>query len=211
MSESLCFLSATELADAIRHKRVSPVDITSAVLARAERLQPELNCFITIDAERAMESARQAERLVMAGGPLGLLHGVPFTVKDIVNTQGVRTTFGAAPLRDNVPQQDAVAVARLREQGAILIGKTTTPEFGSKCLTDSPLFGRTRNAWSAQRTSGGSSGGAAVAVASGIAPLAVATDGGGSTRIPAACNGVVGIKQSNGVIPHRGRLRKREK
>jgi aspartyl-tRNA(Asn)/glutamyl-tRNA(Gln) amidotransferase subunit A len=131
-----------------------------------------------------------------------LLHGVPFTVKDIVNTQGVRTTFGAAPLRDNVPQQDAVAVARLREQGAILIGKTTTPEFGSKCLTDSPLFGRTRNAWSAQRTSGGSSGGAAVAVASGIAPLAVATDGGGSTRIPAACNGVVGIKQSNGVIPH---------
>ncbi|ABF08649.1 aspartyl-tRNA(Asn)/glutamyl-tRNA(Gln) amidotransferase subunit A [Cupriavidus metallidurans] len=202
MSESLCFLSATELADAIRHKRVSPVDITSAVLARAERLQPELNCFITIDAERAMESARQAERLVMAGGPLGLLHGVPFTVKDIVNTQGVRTTFGAAPLRDNVPQQDAVAVARLREQGAILIGKTTTPEFGSKCLTDSPLFGRTRNAWSAQRTSGGSSGGAAVAVASGIAPLAVATDGGGSTRIPAACNGVVGIKQSNGVIPH---------
>ncbi len=202
MSESLCFLSATELADAIRHKRVSPVDITSAVLARAERLQPELNCFITIDAERAMESARQAERLVMAGGPLGLLHGVPFTVKDIVNTQGVRTTFGAAPLRDNVPQQDAVAVARLREQGAILIGKTTTPEFGSKCLTESPLFGRTRNAWSAQRTSGGSSGGAAVAVASGIAPLAVATDGGGSTRIPAACNGVVGIKQSNGVIPH---------
>ncbi|GAA7771857.1 MULTISPECIES: amidase [Cupriavidus] len=202
MSESLCFLSATELADAIRHKRVSPVDITSAVLARAERLQPELNCFITIDAERAMESACQAERLVMAGGPLGLLHGVPFTVKDIVNTQGVRTTFGAAPLRDNVPQQDAVAVARLREQGAILIGKTTTPEFGSKCLTDSPLFGRTRNAWSAQRTSGGSSGGAAVAVASGIAPLAVATDGGGSTRIPAACNGVVGIKQSNGVIPH---------
>ncbi|GMG90078.1 amidase [Cupriavidus metallidurans] len=202
MSESLCFLSATELADAIRHKRVSPVDITSAVLARAERLQPELNCFITLDAERAMESARQAERMVMAGEPLGLLHGVPFTVKDIVNTQGVRTTFGAAPLRDNVPQQDAVAVARLREQGAILIGKTTTPEFGSKCLTDSPLFGRTRNAWSAQRTSGGSSGGAAVAVASGIAPLAVATDGGGSTRIPAACNGVVGIKQSNGVIPH---------
>ncbi|EKZ99810.1 Asp-tRNA Asn / Glu-tRNA Gln amidotransferase subunit A-like protein [Cupriavidus sp. HMR-1] len=202
MSESLCFLSATELADAIRHKRVSPVDITSAVLARAERLQPELNCFITLDAERAMESARQAERMVMAGEPLGLLHGVPFTVKDIVNTQSVRTTFGAAPLRDNVPQQDAVAVARLREQGAILIGKTTTPEFGSKCLTDSPLFGCTRNAWSAQRTSGGSSGGAAVAVASGIAPLAVATDGGGSTRIPAACNGVVGIKQSNGVIPH---------
>ncbi len=202
MSESLCFLSATDLATEIRSRRVSPVEITSAVLARAERLQPELNCFITIDGERALEAARQAEREVMAGQPLGLLHGIPFTVKDIVNTQGLRTTFGAVPMRDNVPQHDAVAVARLREQGAILIGKTTTPEFGSKCLTDSPLFGRTRNAWNAERTSGGSSGGAAVAVASGIAPLAVATDGGGSTRIPAACNGVVGIKQSNGVIPH---------
>ena len=93
-------------------------------------------------------------------------------------------------------------MARLRAAGAILIGKTTTPEFGSKCLTNSPLFGRTRNAWSRERSSGGSSGGAAVAVASGLAPLAVATDGGGSTRIPAACNGVVGLKQSNGVIPH---------
>jgi aspartyl-tRNA(Asn)/glutamyl-tRNA(Gln) amidotransferase subunit A len=106
------------------------------------------------------------------------------------------------PYKDNVPSEDAVAVSRLRAQGAILIGKTTTPEFGSKCLTDSPLFGRTRNAWSAAHSSGGSSGGAAVAVASGIAPLAIATDGGGSTRIPAACNGVVGLKQSIGMIPH---------
>ena len=139
---------------------------------------------------------------MMAGQPLGLLHGVPFTVKDLVNTKGLRTTFGAVPYRENVPDHDAVAVVRLRAQGAILIGKTTTPEFGSKCLTDSPLFGRTCNAWNDARSSGGSSGGAAVAVASGIAPLAIATDGGGSTRIPAACNGVVGLKQSNGVIPH---------
>jgi len=172
------------------------------VLERAERLQPELNCFITLCGEEAMVQAQTAERQVMAGEPLGLLHGIPLTVKDIVNTRGVRTTFGAVPYRNNVPDEDAVAVARLRAQGAVLIGKTTTPEFGSKCLTDSPLFGRTRNAWSAARTSGGSSGGAAVAVASGIAPLAIATDGGGSTRIPAACNGVVGLKQSNGVIPH---------
>src|SRR5467141_2454420 len=126
----------------------------------------------------------------------------PSPQKDIVNTKAVRTTFGAIPYADNVPDHDAVAVARLRAAGAILIGKTTTPEFGTKCLTDSPLFGRTRNAWSGGHSSGGSSGGAAVAVASGIAPLAVATDGGGSTRIPAACNGVVGLKQSNGVIPH---------
>jgi aspartyl-tRNA(Asn)/glutamyl-tRNA(Gln) amidotransferase subunit A len=138
----------------------------------------------------------------MRGEPLGLLHGVPLTVKDIVNTRGVRTTFGAVPYKDNVPDHDAVAVARLREAGAILIGKTTSREFGSTWLSDAPLFGRPRNAWDAARSSGGSSGGAAVAVASGIAPLAVATDGGGSTRFPAACNGVVGLKQSNGVIPH---------
>ncbi|KJC59687.1 glutamyl-tRNA amidotransferase [Bradyrhizobium sp. LTSPM299] len=202
MSGDPCFLSATELRARIARKDVSPVEITRAVLARAERLQPELNCFITLCGDEAMAQAKDAERQIMAGAPLGLLHGIPFTVKDLVNTRGVRTTFGAVPFQDNVPDHDAVAVARLRAQGGILIGKTTTPEFGSKCLTDSPLFGRTRNAWSADRSSGGSSGGAAVAVASGIAPLAVASDGGGSTRIPAACNGVVGLKQSNGVIPH---------
>src|SRR3954454_7729783 len=202
MSDELCLLPATELRARIVRKDVSPVEITRAVLARAERMQPELNCFITLCGDEAMAEARRAEREVMAGGPLGLLHGIPFTVKDIVNTKGVRTTFGAVPYKDNVPDHDAVAVARMRAEGAILIGKTTTQEFGTKCLTDSPLFGLTRNAWSGARSSGGSSGGAAVAVASGIAPLAIATDGGGSTRIPAACNGVVGLKQSNGVIPH---------
>ena len=202
MSQDLCFLSATELRARIIRKDVSPVEITRAVLKRAERLQLELNCFITLCNEEAMAQAQAAERKIMVGEPLGLLHGIPVTVKDIVNTRGVRTTFGALPYKDNVPDQDAVAVARLRAEGAVLIGKTTTPEFGSKCLTNSPLFGRTRNAWDAGRSSGGSSGGAAVAVASGIAPLAIATDGGGSTRIPAACNGVVGLKQSNGVIPH---------
>jgi aspartyl-tRNA(Asn)/glutamyl-tRNA(Gln) amidotransferase subunit A len=202
MSEDLCYLTAVELAAHIARKEVSPVEATRAVLARAERLQGDLNCFITLCGEEAMAKAREAERQIMAGEPLGPLHGIPLTIKDIVNTNGVRTTFGAVPYKDNVPDHDAVAVARLRAAGAILIGKTTTPEFGSKCLTDSPLFGRTRNAWRADRAAGGSSGGAAVAVASAIAPLAVATDGGGSTRIPAACNGVVGLKQSIGVIPH---------
>lgn len=202
MSTDLCFLCATELRERISSKQISPVEITSAVLARAEALQPELNCFITLCGDEAMAAAREAERKVMAGERLGLLHGLPVTVKDIVNTKGVKTTFGAVPYKDNVPTEDAVAVAKLRAAGAILIGKTTTPEFGSKCLTDSPLFGRTRNAWSVERSSGGSSGGAAVAVASGIAPLAIATDGGGSTRIPAACNGVVGLKQSSGMIAH---------
>jgi aspartyl-tRNA(Asn)/glutamyl-tRNA(Gln) amidotransferase subunit A len=202
MSEDLCLLSAVELAARIARKDVSPVEVTRAVLSRVERLQGDLNCFITLCADEAIAQAHKAERQLMAGAPLGPLHGVPLTVKDIVNTKGVRTTFGAVPYKDNVPDHDAVAVARLRDAGAVLIGKTTTPEFGSKCLTDSPLFGHTRNAWHAGRSAGGSSGGAAVAVASGLGPLAVATDGGGSTRIPAACNGVVGLKQTIGVVPH---------
>src|SRR5690606_24472709 len=150
----------------------------------------------------AMQKAREAEQAVMDGKPLGRLHGIPYTVKDLVNTAGIRTTFGTVLHQDHIPTEDAPSVARLKAEGAILIGKTTTPEFGSQPFTRSPLFGQTRNAWDAGRASGGSSGGAAVATAAGITPLAIATDGGGSTRIPAACNGVVGLKQSNGVIPH---------
>ncbi|HUH86308.1 MAG TPA: amidase [Stellaceae bacterium] len=198
----LCFLSATELRPRIARREVSPAEVTRAVLERIARLQPALNCFITICADKALRESREAEQRVMQGDALGLLHGVPFTAKDLVDTAGVRTTYGSLLFQDHVPSEDAVALARLRRQGAILVGKTTTPEFGTKGLTDAPLFGRTRNAWSARHSCGGSSGGAAVAVAFGLAPLAVATDGGGSTRIPAACNGVVGLKQSNGVIPH---------
>lgn len=195
-------LPASELRQEIAAKQLSPVELMKAVLARAERLQPVLNCFITLIPEQAMAAARQAEDDVMQGKPLGLLHGIPYAAKDLVNTAGVRTTFGSLLHEDNVPKEDAVATARMKQAGAILFGKTTTPEYGHKALTDAPLFGRTRNAWSAERTSAGSSGGAAVAVAAGIGPIGVATDGGGSTRIPAAANGVVGIKQSNGVIPH---------
>ncbi len=195
-------LPATELITLIRSKKLSPVELVQASLDRAEQLQPILNCFITLCGEEAMRQARQAEQAIMDGAPLGRLHGIPYTVKDLVHTAGVRTTFGTVLYKDNIPTEDAPSVARLKAEGAILIGKTTTPEFGSQPFTRSPLFGQTRNAWDAGRTSGGSSGGAAVATAAGITPLAIATDGGGSTRIPAACNGVVGIKQSNGVVPH---------
>ena len=195
-------LPASVLREQIAARKVSPVELTDAVLARAETLQPVLNCFITIAADQARAAAKQAEDAVMQGKPLGLLHGIPFAAKDLVNTAGVRTTFGSLHHDDNVPKEDAVCAARMKQAGAILFGKTTTPEFGHKALTDAPLFGRTRNAWSAERTSAGSSGGAAVAVAAGIGPIGIATDGGGSTRIPAAANGMVGLKQSNGVIPH---------
>jgi aspartyl-tRNA(Asn)/glutamyl-tRNA(Gln) amidotransferase subunit A len=127
---------------------------------------------------------------------------VPFHVKDLVNTEGVRTTFASHMYEHNVPAADSVSVARLKQAGAVLMGKTTTPEFGHMPYTEAPLFGRTRNAWAADRTSGGSSGGAAVALAAGVCPIGIGTDAGGSTRIPAAANGVVGFKQSAGVVPH---------
>ncbi len=152
MTGDLCRLPASVLREQIAARKVSPVELTDAVLARADKLQPVLNCFITIVADQARAAARQAEDAVMQGKPLGLLHGIPFAAKDLVNTAGVRTTFGSLHHDENVPKEDAVCAARVKSAGAILFGKTTTPEFGHKALTDAPLFGRTRNAWSAERT-----------------------------------------------------------
>ena len=160
-----------------------------------------LNAFVTVTAELARAEARRAEAAVMRGGPLGRLHGVPFSVKDTLDTAGVRTTMGAVRFADRVPAEDAVVVARLRAAGAILVGKTTTPEFAHKGVTDSALSGVTRNPWALDHTCGGSSGGAAVAAATGMGPLAVGTDEGGSIRIPASYCGVVGLKPTFGLIP----------
>jgi aspartyl-tRNA(Asn)/glutamyl-tRNA(Gln) amidotransferase subunit A len=193
---------ALTLARQIGAKEISPVQVVDAVLRRIEALQPSVNAFITVTADEAREAARRAEAAVMAGGRLGPLHGVPFSVKDLLFTRGVRTTMGSRIFADQVPGEDAVPVRRLREAGAILIGKTTTPEFGHKPVTDSPLFGATRNPWDLSRTAGGSSGGAAAAVATGQGPLALGTDGGGSIRIPAACCGIVGLKPTLGRVPH---------
>jgi aspartyl-tRNA(Asn)/glutamyl-tRNA(Gln) amidotransferase subunit A len=197
----LAFASAAELASMIRNREISPIEVIQATLSRIEQSQPILNAFITVAFEPAMEAAKAAEAAVMGDAVLGPLYGVPVAVKDLVPTAGIRTTWGSLIFKDHVPDADAVVVARLKRAGAIAVGKTTTPEFGQQCLTEAPLFGRTRNAWAADRSSGGSSGGSAVAVAAGLVPIAVATDGGGSTRIPAACNGVVGFKQGLGVVP----------
>jgi aspartyl-tRNA(Asn)/glutamyl-tRNA(Gln) amidotransferase subunit A len=197
----LAFTPATELAALIRSRQLSPVELTRATLERIAHRQPVLNAFITIAADAAMTQARAAENAVQHGDAIGPLHGIPVAVKDLVPTAGIRTTWGSLIFKDHVPDTDAVVVTRLKQAGAIIVGKTTTPEFGQQCLTQAPLFGRTRNAWRADRAAGGSSGGSAVAVAAGLVPLAVATDGGGSTRIPAACNGVVGFKQGLGVVP----------
>jgi Asp-tRNA(Asn)/Glu-tRNA(Gln) amidotransferase A subunit family amidase len=140
-------VDALTLARLIRSKEVSPVAVVDAVLARIEALQPTVNAFITVTADEARDTARRAEAAVMRGERLGPLHGVPFSVKDLVFTKGVRTTMGSLIFADQVPGEDAVPVRRLREAGAVLVGKTTTPEFGHKPFTDSPLFGVTRNPW----------------------------------------------------------------
>lgn len=202
MTDEFIFASAAELAGLIARRAVSPIEIVDLVLDRIEKTQPTINAFITICADEARAVAKEVEAALMRGDTLGALHGVPFAVKDLVNTAGVRTTFGSWALADNVPATDSPAVARLKAAGAILVGKTTTPEFGHKCFTEAPLFGHTANPWDPSRTPGGSSGGAAAAVAAGLAPIGIGTDGGGSSRIPAACCGVVGFKQTLGLVPH---------
>jgi aspartyl-tRNA(Asn)/glutamyl-tRNA(Gln) amidotransferase subunit A len=198
----LCYLAASELAALIRRREISPVEVVDCVLERIDASQTTLNAYLAICHDDARTAARRAEATVMSGADLPPLFGVPFSVKDLVNTAGVATTFGSRLMADNVPDHDSLSVARMKRAGAILVGKTTTPEFGHKPLTEAPLFGRTANPWNLGRTCGGSSGGAAAAAAAGLAPLAVGTDGGGSIRIPAACCGIVGLKATLGRIPH---------
>ncbi len=201
-ADELCWLPATELALLIRMRKVSPVEVVDAILDRIERVNPRLNAYVLVTGDSARREAKAAERAVMARrARLGPLHGVPFSVKDLVITAGVRTTFGTPLLRDNVPAEDAPMVARLRAAGGIMLGKTNTPTFGWIGATHNLLFGATRNPWNLERTPGGSSGGASAAVAAGLGPLAIGTDGGGSIRIPASFAGIFGLKASFGRIP----------
>jgi aspartyl-tRNA(Asn)/glutamyl-tRNA(Gln) amidotransferase subunit A len=193
--------SALDLAAAIRAKQVSPVEIAEAILARIEALNPRLNAFCLVTRDIALRDAREAEIAVVKGEPIGALHGVPLSLKDVIFTRGLRTTGGSRLFGDAVPEEDAIAAGRLRAAGAVLLGKTNTSEFGHKAVTDNPLFGVTRNPWNPEMTPGGSSGGAAAAVASGLGPIALGTDGGGSLRIPAAFCGVYGFKPSWGRVP----------
>ena len=181
----LAWLPATELAPMIRKKKVSPVEVIDAVLDRLDTLNPKLNAFVTVTADAARRDAKAAEReLGKRSARLGPLHGVPFSVKDLVNTKGVRTTFGTPFYRDNVPSEDAPMVERMKAAGAIMLGKTNTPTFGWIGATHNLVFGITRNPWNLDRTPGGSSGGASAAAAAGLGPLHIGTDGGGSIRIP---------------------------
>lgn len=196
------WMPATELLQRYRSRELSPVEVARAVLDRAERSQPVLNAFCLLDRDAAMAGARASEARWQRGEPMGLLDGVPVSIKDIILTRGWPTRRGSLTIPADQPwPEDGPCVARLREHGAVVFGKTTTPEFAVGAVTRSRLCGVTRNPWNTAMTPGGSSGGAGAAVAAGIAPLAVGTDAGGSIRIPASFSGVFGHKPSGGRVP----------
>ncbi len=199
--ESLCYRSACELASLVRRGDLSPVTLMEATLRRIERINPALNAFVSLRGEEALEEAKsQAERLAR-GEDLGPLGGLPLGVKDLEDVAGLPTTYGSVPFKHNRPPADSVQVKRLKRAGAIVVGKTNTPEFGYTAFTKNLIFGESRNPWNLERTPGGSSGGSAAAVASGLVPLATGSDGGGSIRIPASYVGSFGLKPSFGRIP----------
>lgn len=195
-------MTAAELSTAYASRDLSPVEVTEALLGRIEALDSEINCFCHIDPYVSLEQARQSEARWLQGDPRSPLDGVPVAIKDLLLTKGWPTRRGSLIVDPKDPwTEDAPTVARLREAGAVLIGKTTTPEFGWKGSTDSPLTGTTRNPWNRQKTPGGSSGGSSAALAARFAPLALGTDGGGSIRIPASFTNVFGLKPSFGRVP----------
>lgn len=194
-------LSAAELAAKIACRDISPVEAVDAALCHLEAVQPSLNAFDSIAAEAAQDAARRSEATLFAGQAIGPLHGVPVSIKDLIDVAGLPARYGSLTLKDNVAKTDAPSVQRLKESGAIIIGKTTTSEFGYRGYTKSLVHGNTRNPWSLDRTPGGSSGGAVASVAAGVTAIALGTDGGGSVRAPCALTGLVGIKANFGRVP----------
>src|SRR5438445_3177794 len=200
--DDICFLSATDLAHLYRARKVSPLEVMQAVLARIDAVNPAVNAYVTVARESALTAARKATRaLGRKGTPLPPLHGIPVSIKDLTSTKGIRTTWGSLIYQDHVPNEDDLVVQRLKAAGAIVVGKTNTPEFGAGGNTFNAVFGATRNPWNTALTSGGSSGGAAVAVACGMGPIAQGTDLGGSVRVPASFCGVLGFRPTPGLVP----------
>ena len=203
MHEEICYASASQLVAMIRTKALSPVEVVTAHLERIEAINPEINAIV-IFSQDPLDKAKEAETQVMRGDDLGPLHGVPYTLKDCIETAGLPRTLGSKLFQDYVSQEDATLYTRLQNAGGILLGKTNMPEFALWWQTDNLVFGQTRNPWNLGRTSGGSSGGEGAAIASGLSPLGVGTDLGGSIRMPASFCGIAGLKPTLGRVPYTG-------
>jgi aspartyl-tRNA(Asn)/glutamyl-tRNA(Gln) amidotransferase subunit A len=199
MSE-ICWMSAVELLSAYKKGKLSPVEMVKTLLARIDQVNPKLNALVTRTNDMALSAAKESEKAFQKGEPKPL-EGVPIAIKDNVFTKGVRTTFGSKLYENFVPDRDAILVERLKNAGAVILGKTNLPEFGLVGITDNLVFGKTVNPWNLKRTSGGSSGGSAAAVAAGLCPVAHGNDGAGSIRIPSSFCGVFGLKPSYGRVP----------
>ncbi len=199
--EDICFMPAAQMLKAIKTQELTSQEITETIIERIENINPIINAYCTPTFDLAREMAKNADNAVKKGEKLGSLHGIPTSIKDLNFTKGIRTTFGSKIYENFIPDEDGLCVARLKEAGIVILGKTNTPEFGYAGVTDNKIFGPTKNPWNLKRTPGGSSGGAAAAVASGISPLALGGDGGGSIRHPATFCGVYGIKPQYGRVP----------
>ena len=200
MTDEIAFLPAAEIARRVRARELSPVEVLDACMARVERLNPAINAVVTLN-PRARDEAEEVARRIARGEDAGALAGVPVGIKDVTEVAGVRTTYGSPLFADHVPAEDALVVQRLRAAGAVVVGKTNTPEFAAGGNTFNPVFGRTRNPWNLDRSAGGSTGGGAAGLATGMFALAQGTDLGGSLRIPASFCGVVGLRPSVGLVP----------
>jgi aspartyl-tRNA(Asn)/glutamyl-tRNA(Gln) amidotransferase subunit A len=199
--EQICFMSAYEIADMIKRQELTSEEITEIVIERIQKINPIINAFCTTTFELARVMAKEADRRTKNKEVLPLLNGIPTSIKDLVPVKGVRTTFGSKIFENYIPKEDAELVKRLKKAGCVILGKTNTPEFGHKGVTDNLIFGPTRNPWHLERTSGGSSGGAAAAIVSGMGHLAQGSDGGGSIRHPSCFCGAYGLKPSFGRVP----------
>jgi aspartyl-tRNA(Asn)/glutamyl-tRNA(Gln) amidotransferase subunit A len=198
----VCYLSAIELRERYRRRELSPLEVTGLILERIGKLNPSLNAFLTVTVERALEDARAAERAYGGEGEPGPLAGIPISIKDLTPTAGIRTTMGSLLYQDWIPDEDGPFVERVNAAGAVMLGKTNTPEYGWKGDSGNRLIGPTHNPWKHGATAGGSSGGAAAAVAAGLGPLAQGSDGAGSIRIPSGFSGIFGLKPTLGLVAY---------
>jgi len=199
--EEICYMSACDMADAIKRQELTSSEITETIIERIEKINPKLNAYCTPTFDWARETAKKADEAVKKGEKLGLLHGVPISIKDEMPIKGIRTTFGSKIYENYIPEEDDIAVKRLKDARCVILGKTNMPEFGLLGITHNLVFGVSHNPWNLDRTPGGSSGGAAAAVVSGLSPLALAADAGGSIRLPSCLCGAFGLKPSFGRVP----------